>query len=214
MNIFQHAAFHITVNHLQDLPPEGCAEVAFVGRSNAGKSSAINTLANRTRLAFVSKTPGRTQHINYFSLGDNRFLVDLPGYGFANVPFAVKNHWEKLVGGYLATRQSLRGLIIIMDIRHPLRDTDRDMIEWFSPSGKPIHILLSKADKLSKQDQNKAFSAIKQTLQSDYPQCSVQLFSSPKRMGIEQATAVVTAMLDDMQEEMGAEGSGDAANIG
>jgi GTP-binding protein len=202
MNIFQHAAFHITVNHLEDLPPEDCAEVAFVGRSNAGKSSAINTLANRTKLAFVSKTPGRTQHINYFSLGDNRFLVDLPGYGFANVPFVVKNHWEKLVGGYLATRQSLRGLIIIMDIRHPLRDTDREMINWFSPSGRPIHILLSKVDKLSKQDQTKAFREIQHILQTEFPQCTAQLFSSPKRIGIDEATQVVAAMLDDVPEEM------------
>ncbi|MGB8339782.1 MAG: ribosome biogenesis GTP-binding protein YihA/YsxC, partial [Burkholderiales bacterium] len=206
MTIFQHAAFHTTVNHLQDLPPEDCAEVAFVGRSNAGKSSAINALANRTRLAFVSKTPGRTQHINYFSLGDNRFLVDLPGYGFANVPLAIKDHWEKLVGGYLATRQSLRGLIIIMDIRHPLRDTDRDMIEWFTPSGKPIHILLSKADKLSKQDQHAKLKEVEAELHEHFPHCSVQLFSSPKRMGLEQAEAVVTAMLNDAPEEIAAEG--------
>jgi GTP-binding protein len=212
MNIFQHAAFHITVNHLQDLPPEDCAEVAFVGRSNAGKSSAINTLANRTKLAFVSKTPGRTQHINYFSLGDHRFLVDLPGYGFANVPFAVKNHWEKLVGGYLATRQSLRGLIIIMDIRHPLRDTDREMINWFSPSGRPIHILLSKVDKLSKQDQTKAFREIQHILQTEFPQCTAQLFSSPKRIGIEEATQVVANMLDDVPEGMPEEEAGDYQN--
>jgi GTP-binding protein len=201
MTIFQHAAFFTTVNHLQDLPPDDCVEVAFVGRSNAGKSSAINTLANRTRLAFVSKTPGRTQHINYFSLGDNRFLVDLPGYGFASVPHEIKRHWVQLISGYLATRQSLRGLVIIMDIRHPLRETDREMIEWFSPSGKPIHILLSKADKLSRQDQSKAFRDIQQVLQLDYPQCSVQLFSSPKRMGLEEAEAAVAAMLNNVQGE-------------
>ncbi len=205
MNIFQHAAFFTTVNHLHDLPPDNFAEVAFVGRSNAGKSSAINTLANRTRLAFVSKTPGRTQHINYFSLGNDRYLVDLPGYGFASVPHEIKQHWEKLVGGYLATRHSLRGLIIIMDVRHPLRDTDRDMIEWFSPSGRPIHILLSKADKLTKQEQTKTLRDVRSELLENFPQCSVQLFSSPKRMGLKEAEAVIGKMLDDVALETIAE---------
>lgn len=118
MSLFQNARFHITVNHLKDLPDTG-AEIAFAGRSNAGKSSALNTMANRTRLAFVSKTPGRTQHINYFDLDQNRFLVDLPGYGYAQVPEAVRTHWVALLGRYLQTRQPLIGLLLIMDAVHP-----------------------------------------------------------------------------------------------
>ena len=120
MNLFHNAKFFTTVNHLKDLP-NTAAEIAFVGRSNAGKSSAINALCNHVRLAYVSKTPGRTQHINFFELSNGHFMVDLPGYGYAQVPEAIRAHWVKLLGDYLQTRPSLLGLVLIIDIRHPLK---------------------------------------------------------------------------------------------
>ncbi|TIC86095.1 ribosome biogenesis GTP-binding protein YihA/YsxC [Crenobacter intestini] len=189
MPIFQNASFYTTVNHLKDLPPT-LAEVAFVGRSNAGKSSAINTLTNRTRLAYVSKTPGRTQHINFFDLGNERYLVDLPGYGYAQVPEPVRAHWVELLGRYLATRQSLVGLMLIMDSRHPLKELDWRMLEFFLGTGRPVHILLSKADKLSRQEQAKTLKEVRAEL-SAYPQVSVQLFSSLKKSGCEEVERVV-----------------------
>ncbi|BEV72536.1 ribosome biogenesis GTP-binding protein YihA/YsxC [Paludibacterium sp. THUN1379] len=174
---------------MKDLPATR-AEVAFVGRSNAGKSSAINTLANRTRLAFVSKTPGRTQHINFFDLGDERYLVDLPGYGYAEVPEAVRRHWVELLGRYLQTRSSLIGLLLIMDARHPLKELDQHMLEYFRVTQRPVHILLSKADKLSRQEQSKTLAAVKSAL-ADYPGVTVQLFSSLKKTGIDEVETVV-----------------------
>lgn len=194
MTIFQNARFYTTVNHLKDLPPTR-AEVAFVGRSNAGKSSAINTLANRTRLAFVSKTPGRTQHINFFDLGEERYLVDLPGYGYAEVPEAVRTHWVALLGRYLQTRQSLVGLIMIMDSRHPLKELDWKMLEFFRETGRPVHILLSKSDKLSRMEQQKTLASVKKAL-ADYPAVSVQLFSSLKKTGGETVEEVVERWFD------------------
>ena len=188
MSLFQKAQFFTTVNHLQDLPPTRC-EVAFVGRSNAGKSSAINALCNRTRLAYVSKTPGRTQHINFFDLGLERFLVDLPGYGYAEVPEAVRAHWVELLGRYLQTRDSLVGLLLIMDARHPLKELDWRMLEFFRATARPVHILLSKADKLSRQEQQKVLSSVKKAL-TDYPNVSIQLFSSSKKTGLEQVSQV------------------------
>ena len=124
MSLFDRAAYVASAHDLEQLPPDVGAEVAFVGRSNAGKSSAINTLANHKRLAFVSKTPGRTQLINFFSLGDDRTLVDLPGYGYAQVPARVKAHWQNVMAAYVSTRGALRGLVLIMDARHPLKALD------------------------------------------------------------------------------------------
>jgi GTP-binding protein len=197
MTIFQNARFYTTVNHMRDLPSTR-AEVAFVGRSNSGKSSAINTLANRTRLAFVSKTPGRTQHINFFDLGDERYLVDLPGYGFAEVPEAVRRHWVDLLGRYLQTRTSLIGLLLIMDIRHPLKDLDLRMLEFFRVTNRPVHILLSKADKLSRQDQNKTLASVRHALK-DYPGVTLQLFSSLKKTGVDDVEAVVMQWFDSVK---------------
>lgn len=200
MNFFQPAAFYTTVNHLRDLPVESHAEVAFAGRSNAGKSSAINTLANRTRLAFVSKTPGRTQHINYFSLGGQRYLVDLPGYGYAKVPGVVKDHWRELLGEYLTQRQQLRGLILIMDSRHPLTDLDRNMLQWFLPTGKPVHCLLTKSDKLNRNDSQAVLRLVKQTFEKMSPSYSVQLFSSSKKIGMAEVEAVVGKWFETGQQ--------------
>ncbi len=191
MGLFSKARFYTTVNHIRDLPHHGGREVAFVGRSNAGKSSAINTLANHTRLAFTSKTPGRTQHINFFELGDGNFLVDLPGYGYAQVPPDVQAHWEQLLGQYLQTREELAGLVVIMDARHPLTERDQGMLDWFAPTGKPIHILLTKSDKLSRQESIKTLREVKAFLSDHFPFCSVQLFSSLKKQGMDEAEAVI-----------------------
>ena len=205
MPIFQNASFYTTVNHLKDLPPTR-AEVAFVGRSNAGKSSAINTLTNRTRLAYVSKTPGRTQHINFFDLGNERYLVDLPGYGFAQVPEAVRTHWVQLLGRYLQTRESLVGLIQIMDIRHPLKELDWKMLLYFIETNRPVHIMLSKADKLSRQDQVKALKDVKEKLAA-YPQITIQLFSSLKKSGCETVEQIVEKWFAEVDQEIdGTEG--------
>lgn len=191
MGLFSRATFYTTVNQMRDLPLHGGREVAFVGRSNAGKSSAINTLANHTRLAYTSKTPGRTQHLNYFDLGENRFLVDLPGYGYAKVPPDVKAHWEGLLSEYLQTREVLCGLVVIMDARHPLTELDEKMLDWFAPTGKPVHVLLTKSDKLSRQQATLTLNRVKSHLAEYFPHCSVQLFSSLKKIGADEAEAVI-----------------------
>ncbi len=191
MNIFHNAKFSITANDLNGLPNTP-AEIAFVGRSNAGKSSAINALCNHVRLAFVSKTPGRTQHINFFELANGCFLADLPGYGYAQVPEPVRAHWVKLLGSYLQTRSQIAGLLLIMDARHPLKPQDWQMLDFFAATGKPVHILLSKADKLSKNEQIKTLSAVKKSLQplGERQEVSVQLFSSLKKQGLDEVGAV------------------------
>jgi GTP-binding protein len=200
MGLFSQAAFFTTVNHMKDLPLHGGKEVAFVGRSNAGKSSAINTLANHVRLAYTSKTPGRTQHLNYFSLGEHNFLVDLPGYGYAKVPPDVQQHWEALLNEYLQTREALCGLVVIMDSRHPLTPLDEQMLEWFSVTGKPVHILLTKSDKLSRQQATKTLREVTAYLNEHYPFCTVQLFSSLKKQGTEEAEAVIASWLAEAED--------------
>ena len=203
MNLFQNAKFFTTVNHLKDLP-DTPAEIAFVGRSNAGKSSAINTLTNHVRLAYVSKTPGRTQHINFFELENGNFMVDLPGYGYAQVPEAIRAHWVKLLGDYLQQRRQLIGLILIMDSRHPLKALDIQMLDFFHITGRPVHILLSKADKLSKNDQIKTLAAIKKSLKpyTERQKISVQLFSSLKKQGMDEVNQVVGSWFDAHREEI------------
>ncbi len=203
MNLFQNAKFFTTVNHLKDLP-DTPAEIAFVGRSNAGKSSAINTLTNHVRLAYVSKTPGRTQHINFFELENGNFMVDLPGYGYAQVPEAIRAHWVKLLGDYLQQRRQLIGLILIMDSRHPLKALDIQMLDFFHITGRPVHILLSKADKLSKNDQIKTLATVKKSLKpyTERQKISVQLFSSLKKQGMDEVNQVVGSWFDAHREEI------------
>ncbi|HQT81834.1 MAG: YihA family ribosome biogenesis GTP-binding protein [Ferrovum sp. 37-45-19] len=188
---FQQAKFFITVNDWQGLPPDNIVEVAFAGRSNAGKSSAINCLTQQRKLAFTSKTPGRTQHINYFSLGDDCFLVDLPGYGYAEVPLSVKLHWQKLLSQYLTYRDSLRALVVLMDIRHPLTPLDRQLLEWFEPTGKPLLILLTKADKLGRGGQTKVLQEVKEELKSLKLPYHVIPFSSHNRQGFDEVTELL-----------------------
>ena len=203
MNLFQNAKFFTTVNHLKDLP-DTPAEIAFVGRSNAGKSSAINTLTNHVRLAYVSKTPGRTQHINFFELENGNFMVDLPGYGYAQVPEVIRAHWVKLLGNYLQQRRQLIGLILIMDSRHPLKALDIQMLDFFHITGRPVHILLSKADKLSKNDQIKTLAVVKKSLKpyTERQKISVQLFSSLKKQGMDEVNQVVGSWFDAHREEI------------
>jgi GTP-binding protein len=196
MSLFRHAVFEISVAKPQDLPPATGPEIAFAGRSNAGKSSAINTLVGHTRLAFVSKTPGRTQLINLFRLRNGAALVDLPGYGYADVPEKVRKQWQGLLEIYLSRRQELAGLVMIMDARRPLTDLDRQMINWFGPTGKPIHCLLTKADKLTKQEQAKILREVQAEVADSGSQITVQLFSSLKKTGMDVAEKVIGAWLD------------------
>jgi GTP-binding protein len=199
MSAFPRAAFFKSVARLDDLP-ESDGEIAFAGRSNAGKSSALNALAGQ-RLAFVSKTPGRTQLINFYRVGDRSFLTDLPGYGYARVPASARADWERLLGGYLQTRPALRGLALIMDARHPLTELDRRMLAWFVPTGKPVHVLLTKADKLSRSAALQTLARVQRelaALDSDGARgsrLSAQLFSSLKKSGIEDAERVFAAWL-------------------
>lgn len=212
------ARFYKTANHLRDLPKLDVPEIAFVGRSNAGKSSAINILCNQKSLAYASKTPGRTQHINFFSVGgahvaqhrhdpvDEKkielFLVDLPGYGYAQVSDSAKNHWQKLLSDYLITRSQLKGLILVMDSRHPFQPRDVDLLEWFAITGKPVHCLLTKADKLNPRESTDSLKQTDTILKSYIDESgkpfsfSAQLFSSTKRLGLETATAFILNLAD------------------
>lgn len=196
MPLFRHAVFEISVAKPQDLPEATGPEIAFAGRSNAGKSSAINTLVGHTRLAFVSKTPGRTQLINLFRLRNGAALVDLPGYGYADVPEKIRKQWQGLLETYLARRQALAGLVMIMDARRPLTDLDRQMINWFGPTGKPIHCLLTKADKLTRQEQTKVLRQVRVEVADAGSPITAQLFSSLKKLGIEDAETVIAAWLE------------------
>jgi GTP-binding protein len=195
MSLFQNATYLASAHHLQDLPPPGEPEVAFAGRSNAGKSSAINALANRTRLAFVSKTPGRTQQINFFQLAGGGLLVDLPGYGYARVPDALRSHWENILSEFLQTRRSLCGLVLVMDARHPLTERDELMLGWFRPTGRPVHVLLTKADKLNRREQALTLEKVRARLATLGGLTTAQLFSSPDRSGLEEAEAVIAGWL-------------------
>jgi len=195
MSLFRGATFHITAHYLSDLPPPLGPEIAFAGRSNAGKSSAINTPVDHNRLAFVSKTPGRTQQINFFSLRSGAFLVDLQGYGYAKVRRDLRAHWEQLLSTYLQTRGSLFGMVLIVDARHPLTPLDRQMLDWFSSTGKPVHILLTKSDKLTRQDGQKTLREVRAGLRKYADNYTAQLFSSSKKQGMDEAEEVIGGWL-------------------
>ena len=175
-------------------PPDAGYEVAFAGRSNAGKSSALNALTQRKSLARTSKTPGRTQHLVFFELDGERRLVDLPGYGFAKVPEKVRRHWGLAMETYLSGRESLRGLVLMMDVRHPLTDFDKQMLQWCQHAGMPVHILLTKADKLKRGPAMSTLLKVQKTLAEQH-NVSVQLFSALKHTGVEQARAVLDSWL-------------------
>lgn len=191
---FAKAQFLLSAPTLSQCPDDTGCEVAFAGRSNAGKSSAINVLTRQGKLARTSKTPGRTQLINFFSLTEHCRLVDLPGYGYAKVPKAVKQRWDEHLAEYLQRRQSLRGLILLMDVRHPLQGFDRQMVLWADQSDMPVHILLTKADKLKRGPALNTMQRIRLELEAGQGQASVtvQLFSALKRTGIDELEAVLT----------------------
>ena len=195
MSVFRHAVFEISVAKPDGLPPPDAPEIAFVGRSNSGKSSAINTLVGHTRLAFVSKTPGRTQLINLFRMKNGAALVDLPGYGFAQVPLPVRLQWQGLLEHYLGRRPNLVGLVLIMDSRRPLTELDWKMIHWFAPTGRPIHCLLTKSDKLTRQEQAKTLRETQVALADYKDQISLQMFSSLKKTGIDEAEKAIGGWL-------------------
>ena len=185
------ATFTISAPDIRKLPEDSGVEVAFAGRSNAGKSSALNTLTNQKSLARTSKTPGRTQLINVFEIGENQRLIDLPGYGFAKVPLEMKKKWQKALGEYLEKRESLKGLVVLMDIRHPLKDLDMDLIQWAADSELPVLALLTKCDKLSQGARSTEVLKVKKALASLNADIKVQAFSSLKRTGAEQADTVI-----------------------
>jgi GTP-binding protein len=189
MNGFANAAFLRAAGTPADLPPEGPPEIAFAGRSNVGKSSAINALLGRRNLARTSKTPGRTQTINFYEVGSDARFVDLPGYGFARVPLELRSHWRALVGGYLESRTTLRAVVLIMDARHPLTPLDLQLVEWLE--GVPMVVLLSKADKLSRAAQAQVLREVRARL----PAASVELFSSLSRQGVAEARDLLQRLL-------------------
>ena len=189
-------SFLTSAPQLRHCPPDLGAEVAFAGRSNAGKSSAINTMTRQRQLARASKTPGRTQLMNFFSLDEERRLVDLPGYGYAAVPLALKQDWQKHLGHYLRERLSLRGLVLLMDIRHPLTEFDTHMLDWAESRPIPVHILLTKSDKLNRGPANTALLAVRQALRQAGSPATVQLFSSLKVQGLEELADVLGKWLD------------------
>ena len=200
---FNAAQFLKSAPSLKQCPPDTGCEVAFAGRSNAGKSSAINVLTQQKKLARTSKTPGRTQLINFFTLGDDEIrLVDLPGYGFAKVPLAQKNEWQKNLAKYLEERQSLRGLVLVSDIRHPLTEFDRMMIQWAEDSQMALHVLLTKADKLKKGPAKNTMLEVKRALKDFSGDVSVQTFSALKRDGLDQLKQRMTEWLsyEDAEE--------------
>lgn len=199
MHILHSAKFLKSAASLRDMPADSGWEVAFAGRSNAGKSSALNALASHKGLARVSKTPGRTQLLNVFSIDDDRRLIDLPGYGYAKVPVGVRDQWRSMVDGFLRARDALKGLILIMDSRHPLKDFDRQMLDYAEGIGKPCHVLLTKADKLSRNEATKTLNDVRKDLGVDGSadaQVSVQLFSVPAKTGFDEARAVIARWLE------------------
>ena len=192
---YRQAHFLISAGSAKQFPQDGL-EVAFAGRSNAGKSSALNTLCDNKGLARTSKTPGRTRLVNFFELDEERRVVDLPGYGFAKVPLAMKNEWQKLMTQYLSDQKPLKGLVVIMDIRHPLNDTDWQMLQWCNHFDLPAHILLTKADKIKRGAQQNSKLKTQKLLKEANINASVQIFSSLKKSGLDELVAKLNDWLE------------------
>ncbi|MEN1942103.1 ribosome biogenesis GTP-binding protein YihA/YsxC [Luteimonas sp. MJ246] len=198
-NPLARAEYMMSAHTPRQLPPEGGFEVAFAGRSNAGKSSALNALCQQNALARVSKTPGRTQQLVFFNLPqyEGKYLVDLPGYGYAKVPRDLQAHWQAFLDVYFKKREALRGLVVVMDIRHPLKDYDRNMLAYAVGRGLPAHALLTKADKLSRSAVGNAVLAVKRDLAREFGDTvGVQAFSGESKLGVDQARGVICSWLD------------------
>lgn len=194
-NRYQQTRFLLSATHLGQAPPDEGMEVAFAGRSNAGKSSALNVITGQKALARTSKTPGRTRQINFFTVNGQRRLVDLPGYGYARVSRGIKNEWQRHIAGYLETRQSLTGVILLMDIRHPMKEFDQQVLGWCHAADLSTHVLLTKADKLKRGPAKSALLQVYKQLTHLHPEASVQLFSAHTRTGAEDARAVLDRWL-------------------
>jgi len=201
---FRDASYLLSVHTPRQLPTDDGLEVAISGRSNAGKSSAINRICEQNALARTSKTPGRTQQLVYFQLAASRYLVDLPGYGYAKVPPELRDHWRGLIEGYFQSRRALAGLVVVMDIRHPLREYDLQMLGFAEARGLPAHVLLTKADKLGREAQAKTLRQVRSEL-SDRQ--TAQLFSAPSGIGVDEARRRLAGWLQlRMPASPGAEG--------
>jgi len=195
-NPLERARYLLAAHIPRQLPDDVGSEVAFAGRSNAGKSTALNALTRQNALARVSKTPGRTQQLVFFEVAPDKYLVDLPGYGYAKVPHELKDHWQAFLDRYFRTRESLKGLVVVMDIRHPLKDYDRHMLAYAAERGLPAHALLTKADKLGRGQQANALQAVRKELASRFGDTvSAQAFSGESKQGVDQARAVVNGWL-------------------
>ncbi|MGR5235885.1 ribosome biogenesis GTP-binding protein YihA/YsxC [Vibrio alfacsensis] len=186
---YQNTHFITSAPDIRHLPEDEGVEIAFAGRSNAGKSSALNRLTNQKSLAKTSKTPGRTQLINLFKVEEGCHIVDLPGYGFAQVPIEMKNKWQKSLGEYLQKRECLKGLVVLMDIRHPMKDLDQQMIFWAIDSRIPVQVLLTKADKLKSGARKQALLQVRKQVETFGGDVSVDVFSSLKGLGVDQLRA-------------------------
>lgn len=197
---YRQAQFLTSAAKVSQCPPDEGWEVAFAGRSNAGKSSAINSLTDNKKLARTSRTPGRTQLINFFGLTDKQRLVDLPGYGYAKVPMAIKREWNKQLENYLRQRESLRGMILLMDSRHPMQPFDEQMLGWALKAHMPVHILLTKSDKLKKGPAKSTLLKLRSQLCEHEELVSMQLFSALKHTGHKELTSVLNAWLTDTSE--------------
>ncbi|HUH92622.1 MAG TPA: ribosome biogenesis GTP-binding protein YihA/YsxC [Casimicrobiaceae bacterium] len=199
--------FLTTAAEWSGLPRGGAPEIAFAGRSNAGKSSAINALTRRKRLAYVSRTPGRTRHINFFRLPSGALLADLPGYGHAAVSATERRRWGAFLSRYLAERRSLVGLVLVMDARHPLTALDRRMLEWFLPTGRPVYALLTKADKLAIAERRATLAEVESVLLRDFiargARVAVQLFSAVDGSGLAEAEEAIGAWLEGPRADRG-----------
>jgi GTP-binding protein len=193
---YRQARFLTSAAKLKQAPPDEGYEVAFAGRSNAGKSSAINLLCDQKALARTSRTPGRTQLLNFFEIDTQRRLVDLPGYGYAKVSEDVKRDWQGTLADYLQHRECLRGLIMVMDARHPLKDYDVQMLNWANQIPLPVHVLLTKADKLNREQSGRALQQVEQALREFSRDFSAQLFSALKRWGMDEAHARLDQWLE------------------
>lgn len=193
-NLLHRAEYRDSVHNRSQLPPDHGREVAIAGRSNSGKSSLINRLCRQKSLARTSRTPGRTRQLVFFRLDDDRHLVDLPGYGFARVGGELKRHWQGLIQGYLEHRQALAGLVIVMDIRHPLKPGDVDLANWAAAQGLALHLVLTKADKLGRGKQNEALMQVRRNVEESV---GVQVFSATSGQGLEELEAVMARWLID-----------------